>query len=320
MSDGILLPGRLSYSAVSTYAECGEKFKLGRGYKLDDSTWWASVAGTAVHELTEFYDLDRLDESLQEYPHLLAIPGDRYAEAWNKAAFEAALDKAVAKEDERGTKVIKPSGKQLQSHGKTGGPNKKDRGWWLVEGPKFLQAYINWRKLTKWTIARLPDGQLGIEVRVQVEFGGGPQLGFIDRVFIKPDGTVVIVDIKSGKEPSGKLQLGTYAVGLIKLFGLEADYGAYWMADKGDITGLLDLTPYTEEYVDHLFEMAWTGIRAGVFMPSVGSFCGTCSVRDYCRAVGGRKAGVYPVSDVLIERKAPTRDPRQATVAQITPS
>ncbi|WP_263729940.1 RecB family exonuclease [Cellulomonas sp. SG140] len=297
----ITLPGRLSYSALSSYAECGERWRLERGYHLDKSTWWATVAGTALHSMTEAWDRQQLGEDVQ-------VPD-----------FETALDIAVAVERSKG-REIKASGYKRQSITKDGGPNKKDREWWSHWGPIYFQSYVDWRKLTKWTIPALPDGTVGIEVRIEVPFGGRDQLGFIDRVFILPDGRIAIVDIKSGKEPSGRLQLAVYAIALERLYGIVADLGMYWMAGTGEIVGPFDLTAFSEEYVDHQFEMAWRGIEAGVFLPNITNMCKGCGVRDYCRAFAGSKSLSIPVKDVLRPRTAPLQDPQRVNVTQDTPA
>jgi len=266
-----------------------------------------------VHHLTELYDLGRRAERLLDTGKV------EECAVTDPGAFEYALDAAVKEAKAKGETNIVASGKTLQKHGKGGGPNKKDRDWWLVEGPAMVQAYIDWRKLTKWGIAVMPDGQLGVEVRVQVELGGRPVLGYIDRVFLDRQGRIIIVDLKTGKEPTSKLQLGTYAVALLREYGLQADRGALWMGATGELTDLKDMTAYTEEYVDHQFAMAAKGIEAGVFLPNPGNFCGSCGVKDYCRAMGGRLAGSIPVVEVMEPAIADGQGPRQRGVAQVTP-
>lgn len=150
----------------------------------------------------------------------------------------------------------------------------------------------------------MPDGRLAIELPLTVDLGNGPQLGYVDRVFITPQGHIVIVDIKTGNAPTSQLQLGVYRVALLKAYGIEADYGTYWMGSDGEITSLSDLTHFTPEYVEGLFEMAWKGIEAGVFLPNVTSMCGSCGVRDYCRAVKGRLAGSLPVEVKMLPPRA----------------
>jgi len=290
----VKLPSRLSYSSLSSYAECGERWRLERLHHVTSSTWWATIAGSAVHTITEAFDLGK------------PLPD-----------FELTLAANEAEAKGRGQE-IKASGKVLKNHGTEGGPNKKDRDWWLIRGPEMVQAYIDWRALTKWEIPTMPDGAPAIEVRVPAQFAGRDQLGFIDRVFILPDGRVLIVDLKTGNLPSTRLQLGTYAVALRKLWGIDADVGTFWLGKTGDIvTPLTDLTQYSEEFVDHQFEMAWRGIEAGVFLPSPSSMCRGCSVHEFCRAMGGRKGVTIPIEDVLTRPQAADVEAREAAAGAV---
>ena len=283
----IELPDRLSYSSLSSYSECGERWKLERGYHKDSSTWFATVAGSAVHEISEYIDLKEIGLFEGEIPSFLEV-----------------FDRLLAQESERGIEV-KPSGRVLNSIGKTGGPNKKDRGWYIHYGPLWVEAWIEWKATNgDLTLATMPNGSPGIEVEINQQAGGEPHKGFIDRVYVRAsDGEYVIVDLKTGKEPAGNIQLGSYSVGLLREHGIEANLGAYWMTDKGELTAIVDLTVYSASYIDSLYEMAWRGIRAGVFLPNVTNLCRGCGVREYCRAVGGRSAITIPVRDTLVERK-----------------
>lgn len=279
------LPGRLSYSSLSSYAECGMRWKLERGYGLNRSTWFATVAGNTIHEITEYIDLKDLGLFDGEIP-----------------SFKEVFDRRLEREREKGIEV-KPSGRVLKEIGKAGGPNKKDYAWWLLYGPGMVKAWVDWKAKRGWTLAMLPEGP-GVEVRIEQDMGGKPFLGFIDRVFVTEDGEIVLVDLKSGNQPAGTLQLGNYRVGFYRQTGLMADWGAYWMAASGDLPFVADLSRYTEDYLDAQYEMAWRGIEAGVFLPNVTSMCKGCGVAEYCPAVGGEKSDVIPVRDILVVRPA----------------
>lgn len=269
-------PKGLSYSQLTTYAECGEKWRLEKGYKLNNRTWFASVAGSAIHNITELRDLVRLGKYDGEIP-----------------TFEEEFDRLLAEEDEKGVQVV-ASGRVLKAIGTTGGPNKKDREWWLQYGPEYLDNWEKWIEESDWTLAVMPDGRPGIEIGIDVQVGSEPLRGYIDRVMIDKRGRVAVVDLKSGAVPKSKLQLGTYKVGLEREYGIEADFGAYWIASTGDLTPLVDLSQFSSTFIDSLYEQAWRGIRAGVFLPNVTSMCNGCGVKDYCRAFGGELAITIP--------------------------
>ena len=277
LPDTISVPAHLSYSSLSTYAECGERYRLGRGYGLDKSTWFASVAGSAIHEITEAIDLN-LD----------------FEVGVEERTFASLFDELLAKEAERGTEV-KASGRVLKSIGKGGGPNKKDRDWWLIYGPTYVEAWRQWRADNpSWKVAVMPSGEPGIEVKVSASMGDVPFVGYIDRLFWVDDSELVAIDLKTGALPPSKLQLGTYKVALENQWGISPRFGAYWIASEGDVNKLWDLEHYTADYVANAFSMARRGINAGVFLPNVTGMCVGCGVREYCRAVGGAQANKVP--------------------------
>lgn len=271
-------PHRMSFSSLSTYAECGEKWKLERMYGISTTTWYATVAGSAIHTITERYDRG-------EWTAEQAV-----------ALFQYTFDRLIAKEQEKGV-YIKASGKKLVKIGDTGGPDKKDYTWWLEYGPQYVQAWIDWRADNPHLVLlTMPDGTPAIEVEVDAPLGGEPNKGFIDRVFRDvASGEIIVVDLKTGNDPAGNLQLGQYGVSLRRQYGIEATSGAYWSAQKGGLNPPVDLSIFSDSYVDYLYEAAWAGIRAGVFLPNTSGNCRTCDGAPFCRAIGGRAAQVYPV-------------------------
>lgn len=276
MKTEVEVPTRLSYSSLSSYAECGNRWLLERGHGLNKSTWFATVAGSAIHEITEKVDLTEIGGYSGRIP-----------------SFKEEFDRRLKIEADRGIEV-KPSGRKLKEIGATGGPNKRDYEWWLIYGPIYIENWQAWKAESEWHLAVMPNGSPGIEVVIRQQMARRDHLGFIDRVYITPEGEVVVVDLKSGNVPVSTLQLGSYRVGLLREHGLYADWGTYWMASDGQLAGLKDLTRYTPEYIDAQYEMAWRGIEAGVFLPNVTSMCVACGVRDYCTAVGGRLADELP--------------------------
>ncbi|UZJ23732.1 PD-(D/E)XK nuclease family protein [Rhodococcus antarcticus] len=282
----ITVPARLSYSSLNSYAECGERWKLEKGYGLNKATWFATVAGSAIHTITEQIDMVEVGAFIGPIP-----------------TFQQMFDHLLAIE-KRNDVLVKPSGKKQKTVTINGGPDKKDYDWWLEFGPLALEQWETWKQSSNWTLAVMPDGSPGVEVVLRQQMAGENHLGFIDRVYITPQGQAVIVDLKNGAVPTSPAQLGTYRVGLLREFGIDAQWGAYWMSKDGELTGLKDLTMYTEEYIDSQYAQAWRGIRAGVFLPHVTGMCVGCGVKDYCRAVGGSKSHDVPVNPDIVLREA----------------
>ncbi|PSL04149.1 putative RecB family exonuclease [Haloactinopolyspora alba] len=284
------LPGHLSFSALSTYAECGERYRIERGHGVRGPSYWNTVGGTAVHHVTELADRAWFGEDVEVLD------------------FEAAFEEAIAEEVERSgfpESALRASGRASKAW-----PDKQNKSWWLTHGPLYVSAWIRWRENTGYRLWETPWGEPGIEVPIEVHVGGEPFVGYIDRVFVDPnDGTGVPVDLKCGNhEPKSSLQLGTYGVGLARDYGLPVRRGGFWMAKNYEKDGdglkyMEDLSRFTPEYVDVQFAMAWRGIRAGVFLPSPGMMCKSCSVRDFCTLMGGERADELPALEVSSDMK-----------------
>ena len=54
--NGYELPAHVSYSALTTYLDCGWKYYLTRVVNVEEQPTWYLVGGSAVHKATEIYD------------------------------------------------------------------------------------------------------------------------------------------------------------------------------------------------------------------------------------------------------------------------
>lgn len=254
----------LSYSALSSYLDCGNRFYLERIANAPQSPAWYFVGGDAVHLATEW-----LDTGEHTDPDV----------AW-KLAWEQALKRV-----EPGMEV-RSSGRKTKDW-----PDKENDAWWLHFGPQFVTSWVKWRDEKRnegWALLELPGGEPAIEVPVNYDFDDVLVKGYIDRVMVDPNGQVVVVDLKSGsREPASSLQLAVYALGLQKTLGIGASLGGYWMARQGDIPSLHSLTHLTEDLLGRWFSDTKKAIENQIFIPKVGQLCSTCSVAPYCAAVGG---------------------------------
>ena len=114
-------------------------------------------------------------------------------------------------------------------------PNKEDASWWLDNGPKMGDFWVQFRHDSGYQMYHLPDGAPAIETELNVEIGGVNMKGFLDRLMVAPTGELVVVDIKtSSKAPMTYTQLGTYAIMTEKLLGIRPTLGSYFMARTGE--------------------------------------------------------------------------------------
>lgn len=295
MDNVIAMPRSLSWSAISTYAECGERWRLERGFKVPSATWFATLAGSAIHWITEQADRAEMDGIVPEHQ----LDG--------VASFEEVFDGEIADAKAAG-KEIKASGRILKSIGKGGGPNKKDREWYLHYGPIWVQRWMDWKAAMGWSLALMPDGRPGIELPFDVEMGGYPVRGIIDRVYVNEGGAVTVFDLKSGEIPPGYLQLKTYGVGLEKVYGIEADFGAFWSPGKessdgldiGGLSSIVSLHDWDSAQLEEMYAQAVRGLEAGVFLPKVSAMCVGCGVKDQCWAVRGKQRFDYPYDTQIL--------------------
>lgn len=261
----------ISHSAMSTWLNCGWSFYLTRVQKIQENPSYWLVGGKSLHEGTEIYD------ALE--------PG---------AAFDS---RAVFEQRWAENYKLADNGMPFRAGGKktTAYPNKEDARWWLDNGPKMLDFWVQFRETSGYTIYELPDGAKAVETELNTEVGGVSMKGFLDRLMVSPEGELIVVDIKtSSKAPVTYTQLGTYAILTEKTMGIRPVKGAYWMARTGELTEPVELDHYTENRLATHVKGFKIAVDNNIFIPQPGFMCGTCSVNHACYAVKGKNSHLYP--------------------------
>jgi hypothetical protein len=168
-------------------------------------------------------------------------------------------------------------------------PNGEDYTWWAQNGPAYVQSWITWRQNNPdLHVMKMEDGSPAIELPVAVDIEVDGQViqlkGVIDRVLVnaKKQDDALITDLKTGKTTPAPMQLAFYRRALKAAYGIDAKYGAYWMAREGSLSAIHDLTPFTDEMVDYWVAKTYAGIQAGIFLPHVTTMCRGCGVRTHC--------------------------------------
>jgi hypothetical protein len=170
-------------------------------------------------------------------------------------------------------------------------PNKEDGTWWGSNGPSMVQGYYQWRlKNPTMSIWHTADGVPAIELEINVTLPGGIVLKcFIDRIFQDPQGNLMIVDLKTGKEPTNALQLATYALAVKQQFGIDIKYGSYWMAREAKLGTIHDLDFMPRDMVARWIRDVDKAIKAEIFVPNLTSWCNSCGLQKSCYAYGEEK-------------------------------
>ena len=272
------LTGRnsVSYSSLDTFQQCGEKFRLTRIHKVEQEQAYWNIGGKAFHLASEWYDKGS-DLSIASL----------WRDAWDKEMSEVDT-----------TKPLRAGGRATKQF-----PNKEDHLWWGINGPNMVADYIKWRANIGWEIL-VVDGVPIIEYDFVLVLPNAIQSddaspnvlvqGYIDRVFVNGHGELVVCDLKTGaREPAASTQLGVYAGGIRQRLGMNPTLGAYYMARKGDVGGMVSLAHYTDELLSYWISTFEDSIRSQRFLPHVTSMCQTCTVAPSCYAVGGKAP--YPL-------------------------
>ena len=272
-------PRGLSYSQRSSFTRCGESYRLTKIFHVPEVPAWNLRGGSAVHKATELEDL--------------AAHGVDVKVLTFEQALQAEIDEAVEKygfpESE-----FRASGRKSNAW-----PDKENKAWWLHHGPVMVQRWRDFVRNVPWDLAEFPDanGELrpAVEVELDIEVSGLTIKAYVDRVFrMRSDGTLVVVDLKSGNEPDAPDQLGVYKLGLEQAFGEPVRWGTFWMARTGSTTEVFDLSDFTHERLEWEYETFRFSRDTGLFLPNPGQICGYCSVRDYCYVQSGVHSDEVP--------------------------
>lgn len=270
MSNLEVLTGRnyLSHSSLSTYIGCGERFRLERVVQVPQTKAWYLIGGSAFHLASELLDTGRATDPEQAW-------ADAWAEQYERDILHDNIDPATVRAGGRSSKEW---------------PDKENDKWWVANGPRMVADYLAWRDARfadGWQWFTTPDGQPAVETPIQLDLGDVLVKGFIDRVMVTDAGELLVVDLKTGSHtPASSLQLGIYALGVERHFGVKPILGSYYMARKAELTGPTSLLHYSPDTVGRWFTAAKKGIEAELFIPNVTSMCGSCTVRPYCTAFG----------------------------------
>jgi hypothetical protein len=273
--NGLELPTHISYSAMTTFLECGHKYFLTRVAKVEEHPGWWQVGGNAVHKASEVWDMAVL-LGQEEALTVDSLWNTHWEAERTLVASFTTIPESEWRSGGRATKEF---------------PNKENPDWWHKNGPKMIEAWIKWRS-NGWNILELQndDGfsQYGIELGINTVLGGAETKMFIDRVMVTPEGEVIIVDLKTGaRTPTSDLQLAFYAAGVEKVFGIRPKWGAYWMARQETTSGLVDLDLMPTENVERMIKMFDTARIAGILLPNF-SNCNYCSVINHCEWKGNK--------------------------------
>jgi RecB family exonuclease len=138
---------------------------------------------------------------------------------------------------------------------------------------------------------------IGVEQEFTFRFGPDRVRGRMDRVDRRPDGSVAVIDYKSGdvsdsataaRRSRESLQLAIYALAWEAEHGAPPDDLALHFLESGEVGHSLPTAARLEKARAQIAAAA-TGIRAGAFDANPGPMrCGSCPFRTICPDAAAR--------------------------------
>jgi PD-(D/E)XK nuclease superfamily len=268
--------GHRSVSQLSSFAQCGEAYRLSRVAKAParPAAWF--YHGTAYHFAVEEWENS----------------GRKLSNSVLESLFSDLYQEEVAKAKERW-----PDEKDWLTGGnKKGNKDIEDReaiGVWQVHD------YVEFANAHKdvWRILPLGDGKIATEVQFSITLGGVLVNGFIDQIRQYKDGSLEPADLKTGsREPGSTLQLGAYARAIEQNTGVLPTTGVFVKAGRPATAKVAEkptkdikwnVDQWTPELMGSMFKDMDRADKLGLFLPNPQDGCErTCTVAENCRIKG----------------------------------
>ncbi|MFA5392260.1 MAG: PD-(D/E)XK nuclease family protein [Candidatus Paceibacterota bacterium] len=256
---------RISYSSLENFKQCPLKYKFSQIDKIKESKSKEAVFGTYIHQVLKWF--------YQQDPHFPTLEGllEYYHNHWPASA------KAM-------------SGKPKKEESFTWANEQEEKDY-FQEGMRILREYYKKNFPPKSMIMDLEIKFEAVVDETPDETGGKHILsGVIDRIDKLADGTMEIIDYKTGKRmPSQNnvdtnLQLSIYALGLqrkwpkIKLENLRLSLYFLKFNEKIETKKSQEDIDKTQKKIIDLIHQ----IQISSFEPKPSPLCNWCGYRPLC--------------------------------------
>ncbi len=272
-----------SFSSITSIADCGIAYALGK--ILPETPAWWNVGGTAFHQAVEDWErqiFDRPEDVAAISPD--ALPGI-LEEGWAKA-LDLAIEAQKAETPDVPEHEWRIANKGLENY-----------DWWRVNGADMLKRYVAYwapKRAEGWKIYTMPGGQAALELELSLDVDGRRFDVIIDQVWQRPDRSLFIPDLKSGKStPASTFQLGGAAWALTGALGLSYATigGGFYVARQGshDLETADLLAAHSWDEMRHKVRSFFAMRNAKAFLPRVSNFgggCSSCGFKTICPARG----------------------------------
>lgn len=269
-----------SVSQASSYAQCGEAYRLSRVALAPSKPAAWFVHGTAYHSVIEEYE-----NSLRS----ISVPT---LEDLFKAEYQAEIAKMRERWPDESDWITGGRKKGFQDIA-----DREAIGLWQV------RDYVDFAEAHKraWRILPLDGGKVATEVRFDMDFGGVKVIGFIDQIRQYADGTLEVADLKTGTStPGSAMQLAVYREVVFANTGILPISGVFVKAGRpatprADVRPTKDVQHFLHSWdkslLDSIFSDMDRAEKQGIYLPNPQDGCErTCTVSEFCRIKGSNRS------------------------------
>lgn len=243
-------PPRLSPSGAGTFEQCPRRWRMRYVERRPDPPGEAALAGSFAHRVLELF--------------MQRAPEERTVDAAKLIARDAWPD-VEADDDYRALGYDDAEGKQFRWKAW-----KAIEGLWALEDPKAVHVRAT-------------------EQDLEVELGGVPFRGIVDRLDEEGDG-LIVTDYKSGKAPSPRYRRGRLDQVLLYAAAVNAATGEMPVRARllylGQRPVGIDVNQAELDGVVEKLAATWSAINTACdtdeFEPRTGPLCGWCPYVDRC--------------------------------------
>jgi putative RecB family exonuclease len=258
---GLQLPTTLSPSKITAFTNCPLAFRFSVIEKLPEPQSPAALKGTLVHHALELLFADNPAGSRTR-----SVAQTSLDAAWEAMYRGAELEELVL--DENGKSAFLADARTLVDH------------YFDLEDPDGVRA-------------------IGLEQHMSTNLDGVIVRGIIDRLDEQDDGTLAVVDYKTGRVP--RSEQSRSRLGGVQMYALMCEAELNRRPTVARLLYLRDRVVISAQPTDQAMRGTrqralgvWAAIeracRLGTFQPNPSKLCDYCSFKPYCPSFGGDPA------------------------------